>query len=589
MIIPIRIGVDLRADRAPVFLNVNGLSRHVHLVGATGTGKTVGIQALLKPLLMEPREKACVFLIDPMGNLSVDLLRWIASRECPDHVRRRLVYMEPARSEFVVPFNPLYAIDDDSRYYQVARAVDLILRAWKAQDLSLQPRLMQWSYKAVAAMAAMGLPLAMSRFLLHPGTQEHSAILQRLPDDISYHWAEILNARGSEPTRILESTRNRFDPIYEAPQTRRMFGTLDSRLDVERFIRERRIVILNVARLGRLPRLLGSTIGSLVANEVFETAWRMATLYGRSSVEPTYLLLDECQMFVSPDIEDSLPTCRQMGLRLILAHQSFSQLQQADIDLTSMIWQARNRLMFANSAEDADMIAEELATQTFDMMAIKDQRVRRTQLITGYRTVWLESEGVTDTHADSTLDQRTTGSSRGDSTSIPRYGIGGSRGEQRGHNEARVTGGTHADSQAHSRSRSQHLVPIHETIEETASITFRSFEEHRQEWRRIVRELTTGMAFGKFVDDSHLYRILIDHRPTIVTPRLEARFQELLQRNFEQDIFISAERADQLAEQHRRALLTQPPIHVPPNVTDADSAAPSPAISPFRKPPRRTN
>lgn len=51
--------------------------------------------------------------------------------------------------------------------------------------------------------------------------------------------------------------------------------------------------------------------------------------------------MDEFQKFVGPDIEDALPTVCQMGLRLILAHQSFSQLERGDIDLSNMIWQAR--------------------------------------------------------------------------------------------------------------------------------------------------------------------------------------------------------------------------------------------------------
>ena len=560
MMLPIRLGTDLQHNGQPVCLDPDKLSRHLHCIGATGAGKTVAIHALMRPILMEPRHKAAVFIIDPMGNLSVDLLRWMASRRCPEHVRRRLVYIEPARSESVLPFNPLRAVTDENRYYHAARAVDLVLRAWSAQDLAMQPRLMQWSYKAMAAMAALRLPIAMSRYLLHPGTQEHKALLERIPESIRHQWSQILEAKGAESTRILESTRNRFDPFYEAPQARRMFGTFESRFDVEQFIRDRRIVILNVAKLGKLPRLLGSTIGSLVANEVFETAFNLATTHGRKFVEPTYLLLDECQMFVSPDIEDALPTCRQMGLRLILAHQSFSQLQQGDIDMSNIIWQARNRLMFANSAEDADIIAEELATLTFDPMRIKDQRTSRKQLISGYRIEWLLSEGVSQTQADSTIEQRSIGYSRGRSESRPLGGTGMVLGDQSGQSHGTTTGGTHAASESTSRSRSQHMVPIHDTIEEISNVTYRSFDEHRQEWRKIVRELQTGVAFGRFVDDPQLYHIGIDHNPVRETPTLETRYQELLQRNFEQEFFISAEEADRLAERDRLRLLRPGPI-----------------------------
>ncbi|NQV28732.1 MAG: DUF87 domain-containing protein, partial [Rhodopirellula sp.] len=303
--LPVRLGVDLNDHNRPFYLDPESLRTHLHLVGATGAGKTTAIHAILRPLMAEPGDQNCLFVIDPMGNLSFDLLRWMATPYCPQHVRDRLVYIEPARDEVVMPFNPLQACVDDNRYYHVARAVDLILRAWTAQNLAEQPRLMQWSYKAMTAMAAMKFPIAISRFLLHPGSDEHAALLRRIPGEIQHHWQEILKAKGGEAVRILESVRNRFDPFYEAPQTRRMFGTFESRFDTERFIRERRIVIVNVAKLGRIPDRLGNTIGSLILNEVFETAFNMATLHGRQAVEPTYVLMDEFQRFVGPDIEEA--------------------------------------------------------------------------------------------------------------------------------------------------------------------------------------------------------------------------------------------------------------------------------------------
>jgi len=155
---------------------------------------------------------------------------------------------------------------------------------------------------------------------------------------------------------------------------RRMFGTRKSRCDVERTIRERKIVICNLGRYGCIPDLVADAIGGLILNEVFETANRLSTREGRQIVDPTCVVMDEFQRFIGVDIEKALPTVRQMGLRLLLAHQPFSQLEREDVDLTQMIWNARSRLMFAASARDADLIADELAKLTFDPLTIKDQR-----------------------------------------------------------------------------------------------------------------------------------------------------------------------------------------------------------------------
>ena len=562
MMSPIRLGTDLKTNET-VALEPDALSRHCHCVGATGAGKTVALHALLRPIMRQPprRGGSCVFVIDPLGGLSHDLLMWIASPRCPSHVRKRLLYIEPANNEFVLPFNPLQLAVGDDRYYHTARTVDLIMRQWQAQDMAQQPRLMQWSYQAMTAIAEMQLPIAISEYLLHPGSDEHKAILRKLPDQLRCRWLEILNARGSESTRILESTRNRFDPIYSAPQIRRMLGVTEGRLDVERLIRERRIVIVNVAKLGKLSHQLGNTIGALLLNEIFETAFRMATVHGRESVDPTLVVLDEFQRFAaSPDIEDAIPTVRQVGLKLCMAHQSFSQLVQGDIDLTNMIWQAQNRLMFANNAEDADIIANELAVHTFDAYRIKNEIYQRKQLVKGHRKVWLETVGFADTTADSTVNQRSVGYNRTSGRTRPNTSNDYTRNDGSGRSDGSTQGTTRAVSHSDSSGRHEAHLPVYEELKELSSVQYYSFDEQRLDWMKAVRQLKTGHCFGKFVDDDCLRSILIDYAPVRETPRAEERLRELKQRNYEQDFFITKQEADQLTERARQQLLEPPRI-----------------------------
>jgi len=53
---------------------------------------------------------------------------------------------------------------------------------------------------------------------------------------------------------------------------------------------------------------------------------------------PTFLILDEFQRFVGPDLEPAIPEVRQLGIKLVLSHQSLSQLKRGDIDLTNLIF-----------------------------------------------------------------------------------------------------------------------------------------------------------------------------------------------------------------------------------------------------------
>lgn len=561
--IPIQLGIDRLTD-SQIIIEPDQFRTHFHLIGATGSGKSTAIQTLLRPILMQPRSEICaLFLIDPMGNLSRDLLGWMANeRLCPQHVRDRLVYIEPAREDIIMPFNPLSHTSEANRYYQTMRSVDIVLRAWAAQDVSQQPRLLQWTYKAFCAAAMMGLPIAMCKHLLHPGSPEHEAILNRIPGDIRFHWNDILNARGSEAVRILESTRNRLDPFFESTNLRRMFGSTQSLFDCERFIKERRIVVLNLGKYGKIPGFVADTIGALALNEIVETASRLSTNEGKQTVDPTYVVMDEFQKYVSVDIEDALPTVRQMGLRLILAHQSFAQLEREDVDLTQMIWQARSRLMFANNARDADIIADELTKLTFDSMKIKDIRKSKKQLIVGYRKEWLESESSSSTRSTSNTEQNSTGYNQSSGESIPPEKYRPTKSKNDGRTSATSKGHTHADSSGATSGRSQANVPIHDTFEEISNITYESFEEQSLQWGKQIRRLQTGEAFGMFAGDSDVHFVNVDYLPLYDSPQLREAVETLIEKNFESDYFISASEADREIERYRQQLLQGAPIQL---------------------------
>lgn len=592
MLVPINLGLDLDTNEQ-FYLDPSAMKRHTYLIGATGGGKSVALEAILRAVMKEPRRKSALFVIDALGGLSRDLLLWIASKKCPEHVRRRLVYIEPSQHEVVLPIDPLaQAVGDDS-YYHVARTIDMVLRAWSSQDLSQMARLMMWSYACGHALAALKLPLRMAEFLLHPGSPEHTAILRKLPDECRYHWQEILTARGGESVRILESTRNRMRPFSKSPQLRRCLGVPGNRFDVERLIKDRHIVIVNLSGRGKLSIQDSSTIGGLMLNEIFESGFRLATTEGRHVVEPTMIALDEFQRFVSPDVEAAIPTVRQAGIQLVLAHQSFSQLEQGDLDLRSMIWQAQNRLMFANHAEDADIVANELAVLGFEPMREKHRIYSQRQLLDGYRREWMRSEGVSSSTGHANVIQSTIGFNQSagsqqqfhpDDHTMTGYGHSNSEGSSKGES----SGHTHTASESRSHNWSEALVPIHRNIQELSSLQYVDFNEQLLEWMKKVRTLQPGYCYGKFANESELRHLKIKFAPVRETKQSQDRVRELIQRNNEQDFFISREEADRIEVRLREELLAPPKIVIqsPLPLPDSKSATDQPESSPdpFRRP-----
>ncbi len=556
----INLGRDADTHLAVGFPS-DDLSRHMHLIGSTGSGKTTTILSIVRQILISPYENACLFVIDPMGNLSMELLRWLANtRYCTDGVRRRLLYIEPAREDSVMPFNPLMNESPAHEYYQIERTISLILRAWESQDLSAMPRLRKWCFNAFLAVARLQLPMANCQYLLQPGSLEHEALLKILPPEVKYEWLEILNSRGSEAIKTLDSTRNRLDPFFRSVILKRMFGSRRSSFDVSRLITERRVVIINLAGQRRLPPHLSGTLGALILNEIMESAMSMPS----NVVRPTYVLLDEFQQFIGPDIYDAIPTVRQKGIRLILSHQSFSQLEKGEVDLTGLIWQPRNRLAFACDADDADQLAHELATLTYDPMTIKYQLMAHRQRIAGYRKdtlrTWSSSSSDGSTHETSHGRQR---SGQRQETRNPGDESHPIRSSGRG--EGVSNNLSQGRSKSHSESEGWHEVnvPIQEEVEELSSVTFRSFEEEKLQWAKVLRTQLTGTTVAKLLCNPMPIQVIVDEDPIPDSERLQAAVQELIAKNFESDFFVSAASIDQEAEQIRLSLFQAPKIVIP--------------------------
>lgn len=564
------LGTNSKTNRA-VWLNTLLLRTHLHLIGATGTGKSSAILTLFRSLMLQPKkDKAAIFVIDPLGNLSRDLLAVIAHPTWSnDDVRDRLVYIEPAREDVVVPFNPLLHTTEGNRYFRVSRAMTIVLRAFQAQDLSQQPRLARWLFNSFMTAAAMGIPIAACEYLLVPGSPEHKAILLRMPESYRVEWNDILRS-NSQALQTLDSTRNRLQPFFKSPILKRMFGVQESHFNCERFIRERKIVILNLGSYGKLAERDGDTIGAMAFNEIIEVVRQMATDCGRDVVEPTYVFLDEFSRFVGNDIADAIATVRQMGLRCVFAHQSFSQLEKGDVDLTQMIYQARSRLVFANSGEDADRCAYELARLTFDPKEVKEERYSWKQLIMGYRKDWLKNHSQSSTRSQAEASNRSSSENESRSHHTEQVGSSHSIGES----HVQATSNTSGLSNGDSTGESQVNVPIHKTFRELASREYQSLPEYEVEWGQRIRRLKVGEAFWQEAEAESVPKIQVDYVPIEQDQETRLRVEALIERNFKTDVFITADEADQEVEACRQQLLGCDPMPFEREIQNRDYPKP---------------
>jgi len=408
------LNLGTQANGQPLLLPLSALDRHVQIAGPTGTGKTRLLVRLFQQLV--DHTDACIVALDPKGGMHRLLKRWCYSKALDD----RMLVIDPNDRRMVCGFNPVQPWADNHDL-QVRVARELILRAMGQNEALATPRMSRWLDNILHVLIEMRLTLAEALLLLdYASNAGREAVLPHLAEsparsDLEWLGQVTRNRNGSQSGRLLDehlgAVLNRFRHILGNPALRAMYGTTRS-LNWKNAVDQRQLVLVNLQRRhldGEAQRLLGLQIVSEITREVFRR--------NPSEQVPVYLILDEAALFVTPDLIEGLDRGRELGLRVLAAHQHLSQFVDPKTGdrqlLDSVLNDARTKIVFGGLApRDADELAAVLFRHHLDpdkvQLALKTFRqlsyIEESQSVT---------EGLAETHGETitTTQSRATGRS----------------------------------------------------------------------------------------------------------------------------------------------------------------------------------
>ena len=119
--------------REPVFLTESDLITHIHGVGATRSGKSKWLERFCREL---SRQSTGFTLIDPQGALARSLVSYFAYIK----PRKPILYFDPSRTDYLIPFNPFCTSSDDVSK-RVDKFVEATLKVWGVERGDATPRL----------------------------------------------------------------------------------------------------------------------------------------------------------------------------------------------------------------------------------------------------------------------------------------------------------------------------------------------------------------------------------------------------------------------------------------------------------------
>lgn len=351
----LRVGNQEDENGAPLYLSNQDLKAHAHGIGASRAGKSKLIEYIARQFIKE-RQGFC--LIDPSGFLYHDLVQWLAYVK-PN--RDDIVLFNPSYEEKIVGFNPfhLHGVKTEATITaKVDRIIASTLKAWGMSDTTNAPRLERVMRCLYYVLIEQDLPVEAVRYFLTPRYFHiRDAIIDRIQSpDIKDQWLMMTENKRSEAyLNIVESTANRLFKFLTNQTVKRIIGTPENAIDVQKIINQRGTLLVNLQPSFTFSQESARIIGTFLVNELWETIRRRT----RDEVRklPTFfLIVDEFQNFATPDFAQMLDQSAKYGLHLALFHQNLNQL---DGDLKTALTACHTRFVFGGVTQtDAGYMLE---------------------------------------------------------------------------------------------------------------------------------------------------------------------------------------------------------------------------------------
>jgi hypothetical protein len=342
------LGTNAHAGRsAEVSLDEDQRSRHMYVVGASGTGKST---MLLNVIMQGLRCGEGMAVLDPHGDLVDEIMRRLPSERLDD-----VVLFDPADGEFPIGFNILSAHSELERTLLSSDLVAVFRRlstSWGDQMTSVLGN----AILAFLESDRGGTLVDLRRFLVEADFRREFLGTVKDPE-VVYFWLKEFPLLTGKPQAPLLT---RLD-IFLRPKTiRYMVAQRDSKLDLRRVMDEGKILLARLSQ-GAIGEENAYLLGTLLVSKLHQLAMSRQGI-AATERRPFYLYIDEFHNFVTPSMESILSGARKYRLALILAHQELRQIKSRSPEvLAAVLTHPFARVCFRIGDEDAAKLAEGFA------------------------------------------------------------------------------------------------------------------------------------------------------------------------------------------------------------------------------------
>jgi hypothetical protein len=327
-----------------VRLSAEQRTRHTHIIGASGTGKST----LLFNLIRQDIENGeGVAVLDPHG----DLIDRICGIIPPERIKD-VVLVDPADESHSVGFNILSAHSNLEKNLLASDLIAVFQRlstSWGDQMNSV----LQNAILAFLESDRRGTIADLRRFLIE--TPYRNEFLKSVKDsEVVYYWQKSFPHLSGN--KSIGSILTRLDTFLAQKPIRHMVSQPENRLDFAHIMDSGKIFLAKLPE-GLLGRENSYLLGTLLVSKFQQIAMsRQAQQI--ASRRDYWLYIDEFANFITPSMAEILSGARKYRIGLTLAHHELHQLQRNPEVASAVMTHPYTRIVFRVGDDDAKKLAE---------------------------------------------------------------------------------------------------------------------------------------------------------------------------------------------------------------------------------------
>jgi hypothetical protein len=324
-------------------------NRHAYLLGATRMGKST---LLLNMIVQDMQAGRGLCVIDPHGDLALDVLARIPEERSGD-----VLYLDLSDREYPLALGLLQAGSEHERRLLCSDLLSVLKRLFAS---SWGDRLEHILRHAIVTLLAAGENSSTSytlrdiRPLLSNKAFRERVVASLADHDLQAFWRGEF---GTYSSSTFGPIYNKLGLLLSSPLVRNIVAGRESKLDFADVIRQKQILLVNLAG-SQIGNDQAHFLGALLVSKLQIAAMGSLRL-GITERTPFTLYVDEFQNFVVSSFETILSEAGKAGLSLVMANQFLEQLSSQL--QTAILSNAGTLCSFRVSSDSGRLLEKEFA------------------------------------------------------------------------------------------------------------------------------------------------------------------------------------------------------------------------------------